>query len=336
MTLRWSVFLLWLCASLAVAQAPKPADVKKAKAVAAEAKNAFEANELDKALSKFQEAYTLNPKPGYLANIGQCFHSMGRFPEAIETYQKFLTEAPANDALRGAVEKELTKSRDALAALKESSAASAKASADTAFKSLDYKKALAGYQEANAISPRPEYLISIAQCHAALGQRDEARVAYQSFLDKAPADDPRRAAVEKELAKQEPTPTTIIATSQPKDAPKPLPKAAKTSPWPSRLILTGASLSALGAISGSLAVASAFKLQGLAELSDISQLDSAEIEKQRARMQILSPLSDALFIAAVAAGATGVILRQRAKKTEIQVSILPNAISVGLPIGAPR
>lgn len=334
MALRFLVLWFCLSAALAFGQAPKSPDPKKAKAAAAEAKAAFEASEYEKALQKFQEAYAYNPKPGYLANMGQCYNSMGHYPEAIETYQRFLTTAPANDPLRPAVEKEIAKNQAAFNALKESSAISAKASADAAFKALDYQKALGSYQEANSLSPKPEYLLSIAQCYAALGKNPEATASYQSFLDKAPADDPRRAAVQTEISKLEPSPTSNVVALTPTTAPlikqPDAPPTTTKSPWPPRLFAGSAGLAALSGATGALALSSALKLRELSALNDLSQLDEAEIAKQRSRLSLLSPLSDALLIAAVASGAAGIIIRQKTKKTEVRAALLPNGASLGV------
>jgi tetratricopeptide (TPR) repeat protein len=335
---RWLLLLCFsLSASLSFAQTPSKGDIKKAKESAAEAKKFFDASDYEKALASFQRAFELNPKPGYLANIGQCYSSLGRYQEAIDSYERFLSLAPADDPLRAAVEKEIDSTRQTLVNLKESAARSAKASADEAFKSLNYEKALAGYQEAYNLSARPELQISIAQCYAALGKDQEALSAYRLFLEKAPANDQKRALVQGEVTKLEAktapvsVPTTITQSQPTKETPPP----PKASPWPSRFLFGGVASGALGGVAGALALTSAFRLQQLSSVDDISAFDEDSFAKQQRRLKQMAPASDVLLITALVAGGVGLYLRAKQKKAEVSLTILPGATALTPQTGHP-
>lgn len=73
--------------------------------------SAFDAGDFDKALVSFRDAYAIFGHPDITYKIARCYEYLGELPEAITTYQQFLTDAP-NAEERGRVER-------TIAALKE-------------------------------------------------------------------------------------------------------------------------------------------------------------------------------------------------------------------------
>src|SRR5687767_3414897 len=57
------------------------------------------------ALEKFYAAYARWKNPKILANIGTAAWELGRYVEAANAYDQFLSQAPANDPSRAEVER---------------------------------------------------------------------------------------------------------------------------------------------------------------------------------------------------------------------------------------
>lgn len=57
---------------------------------------------LEAAIDEFNQAYTLQPHPSVLYNLGQAYAASGRAVEAVETLSRFLEQAPAADGERRA------------------------------------------------------------------------------------------------------------------------------------------------------------------------------------------------------------------------------------------
>jgi tetratricopeptide (TPR) repeat protein len=56
----------------------------------------------------------------------------------------------------------------------------------------NFREAIAAFEAGYAASPRPEFLLNIANCHRKLDDLAAARRFYRRFLDQAPADHPAR------------------------------------------------------------------------------------------------------------------------------------------------
>jgi tetratricopeptide (TPR) repeat protein len=67
------------------------------------------------------------------------------------------------------------------------------------FQAGRYNDAAAAYERGYRLVHLPGFLIDMAHCHVRLGELEEARHLYQSFLDEAPAS-PRRTEVERAIA----------------------------------------------------------------------------------------------------------------------------------------
>lgn len=48
----------------------------------------------DEAIREFEAAYAAKPHPSIFYNLGQCYEKLGRHPEAIAHYRRYLAEAP--------------------------------------------------------------------------------------------------------------------------------------------------------------------------------------------------------------------------------------------------
>ena len=67
-----------------------------ARALFEEAEIHYRLQEFEAALNKYKEAYTLSKLPGHLVNIGQCYRQLGRYREALLSFQSFLDEVPGS------------------------------------------------------------------------------------------------------------------------------------------------------------------------------------------------------------------------------------------------
>ena len=96
-TLFFSALALLLCA---LSLAPEPAaaaeplvqtaDAKGFDRLVKEANKNFKGKNYDKALELFHQAYELDPVPNLLYNVARVLEAKGAFPEAIESYKKFI------------------------------------------------------------------------------------------------------------------------------------------------------------------------------------------------------------------------------------------------------
>src|SRR5207249_191197 len=78
--------------ALIVALAAPKADPNEsaARAAAAEAKTAYEAQDFSKALEKYSQAYSLKQAPRLLFNIAQCHRQLGHHEQAVTFFQRYL------------------------------------------------------------------------------------------------------------------------------------------------------------------------------------------------------------------------------------------------------
>ncbi|MEZ4367786.1 MAG: PEGA domain-containing protein [Kofleriaceae bacterium] len=84
----------------------------------AEARRRFEqgvalaqAGNCDAAIAELRASYELVPRPNTLYNIGQCNETLGRYADAVATYEEFLAVAPADDPDRRLVEAQIASLR---------------------------------------------------------------------------------------------------------------------------------------------------------------------------------------------------------------------------------
>ncbi len=74
-------------------------NLEEAKAAFAEGRAAFERGDYDRALTQFQKANSLAPAPSLSYNMGKTYEKMGRYKEAVSSFERYLEQigAPAND-----------------------------------------------------------------------------------------------------------------------------------------------------------------------------------------------------------------------------------------------
>ena len=85
--------LLGSLALAAPAGAPaRTADAEelRARALFKEAQLAYDVGRFEEALTKYSDAYTLKPLPGFLFNIAQCHRNLSHFKEAAFFYGRFI------------------------------------------------------------------------------------------------------------------------------------------------------------------------------------------------------------------------------------------------------
>lgn len=76
----------------------------------------YEAERFEDALSEFEEAYRLSPRPALLYNIGLAHERLGHWAQARDTYERFIDEAPDDAHVAAAQERLERSSRRAEAA----------------------------------------------------------------------------------------------------------------------------------------------------------------------------------------------------------------------------
>jgi hypothetical protein len=69
-----------------------------------------------------------------------------------------------------------------------------------AFAAGRYEEAIDAFSAGYKLDPRPEFLLNLAQCHRALGRREQAIQYLERFLEEAPAAHKLRPAAERTLA----------------------------------------------------------------------------------------------------------------------------------------
>ncbi len=97
---------LWLVLSavaMAAPATPAPAktvdpDEAKARVLFKEAQVAYDVGRFDDALTRYSDAYTLKPLPGFLFNIAQCHRNLGHFKEAAFFFGRFIDNARPDTA----------------------------------------------------------------------------------------------------------------------------------------------------------------------------------------------------------------------------------------------
>lgn len=113
-----SVALAPLPSSAAVAPAAT-ASAETPDALSTAAVEAFRAGEYDKAIELFERAYTLDPQPNYLFNIGRVYEEKGDLEKAVANYQEFVKQPGVDIEAREAATERLKVLRRTLAELED-------------------------------------------------------------------------------------------------------------------------------------------------------------------------------------------------------------------------
>jgi tetratricopeptide (TPR) repeat protein len=92
-----------LFASTAAAQTDTASDTE-ARTLFAQGREAYDAGNFEEATRAFRRAYLLSPRYALLYNIGQSELRAGHDSRALEAFEAFLRQAPADDARRSEVE----------------------------------------------------------------------------------------------------------------------------------------------------------------------------------------------------------------------------------------
>jgi tetratricopeptide (TPR) repeat protein len=126
---RLSKLVATVAVALSVALAPLPSAAAVAPAaeqgaetpdsLSGAAVEAFRAGEYDKAIDLFQRAYTLDPQPNYLFNIGRVYEEKGDLEKAVANYQEFVKQPGVDIEARDAATERLKVLRRTIAALEE-------------------------------------------------------------------------------------------------------------------------------------------------------------------------------------------------------------------------
>jgi Flp pilus assembly protein TadD len=89
-----------------------PADKERARGLLREGVDAMRAGDYTTAVAQFQQAYALVPNTKILFNLGVAYVALGRYPEALDSFERFVRDAPeaAPETLKRA-EDEIRKAR---------------------------------------------------------------------------------------------------------------------------------------------------------------------------------------------------------------------------------
>lgn len=98
--------LLSLCPITASAQSAPTSLEIEAQTSFREGQKLYEQQQYEQALALFRESYIISGDPDSLLSIARCYHSLGRYQEALETLRSFLFAVPETP-LRPQIEKEI-------------------------------------------------------------------------------------------------------------------------------------------------------------------------------------------------------------------------------------
>lgn len=188
------------------------------------------------------------------------------------------------------------------------------------YKAKDYRAALAAFNKANAIDPKPNLVFNIAKCHEALGENVEAIEKYKQYADTPGADAPSRAkALETAKALQEiedakkPKPPTVEKPEAPpvKEVPTPTPTQSVEPPSPSPLpwILIGTGVAFAGAGGVFAALAASARSEARDNCRDVASglLCKSSADAALSRDGTFSVLADVGFGVGIVAAGIGVV-----------------------------
>lgn len=75
----------------------------------------YKAEQVPEALAAFEAAYSFNPEPNLLINIGRAHFRLGHYREALDYYQRFQSKSPgADESVRTRVEQYIAEAKKAL------------------------------------------------------------------------------------------------------------------------------------------------------------------------------------------------------------------------------
>jgi tetratricopeptide (TPR) repeat protein len=200
--------------------------------------------------------------------------------------------------------------------------------AERLYRAGEYAQALSGYKEVYLLTGKPSLIFNMAQCHRLLGNDAEALRGYQQFLFEVP-DTPYRAEIEGRIQELEARLAEAEAAKTAVTAPAP-PTPREGSQLPGGILLgIGAAAAGGGIAVGLLAFSAAFDARELSRVGEGEAPDLEALELQVARAHRLGLVADALAVAGLATGGTGLILRSRARATA-QLSLSPQGLALRL------
>src|SRR5262249_32759179 len=135
----------------------------------------------DEALQAFQEGFRTYPDSTFILNEASTLFEAGRYSEAKDAYQRYLS---GPDARRGKEAQAMIERSDKAIAKQEASKEFEKAS--VAYKEGRYQEALEGFEKANELSPNPDYKYNQADCLDKLGRPYAAADRYSEYLAEKP------------------------------------------------------------------------------------------------------------------------------------------------------
>lgn len=112
----------------------------------------------------------------------------------------------------------------------------------------NFTEALAEFEKAHAMEPKPALLYNMARCHEVMGQVEEALKRYKQYLAEAPGTEIRATVelrienLEKALAAKARTPAAPAPEVKPEPKPASLPAAPAVGPKPSAQVVPTATL----------------------------------------------------------------------------------------------
>jgi tetratricopeptide (TPR) repeat protein len=269
------------------------------------------------ALNSFKSAYDLTPSLELLYKIAQCYDKLLQYAEALAALDTLLQDKTASTLL-------LTEAKQLQTSLQEKQA-------KAFFASGRHQEALALFQELYQADAQLARLVDMGNCYEKLGQKKEALASYQTFVEKAPSDNPQRALIVAKLKQEKALDNEALTRGQKNKEAKNSSDLSKPTEakLPKRLLIGSVVSAGLGVTAGSLAIVFAKQVQAAGEIRDVPTITTKQ--KQRAA---LAAASDGLFVVALATGGLGIVLHQRAKKAEKNTSatllLTPTGVSLGL------
>ncbi|MGE0546182.1 MAG: tetratricopeptide repeat protein [Kofleriaceae bacterium] len=130
------VLAVMLAGGVAVAQ-PSPANRQAAEAHYKQGEAFFAAEDFDRAIEQFEQAYQLAPMPLLHFNLGLCFKRKGERAEAIARFKRYITEEPRGARVDEAAEYIATLTREIEAA---SSAEAVRRKQDAEYKQAEERR----------------------------------------------------------------------------------------------------------------------------------------------------------------------------------------------------
>ena len=163
----------------------------------------MKAGTYDLAITEYQAAYALLPKPGFLFNIGLAYEAAGDDQNALENYRAYLEQEPAGRASK--------ESRARIAALERKIAAAAEAHAEKEAKAKEsaahvasarghaeagrHQEAISSYRAAYDLTGAAEMLFEIGAVLRAAGDSIGAIAEFERYRKEASGDARRVAAL---------------------------------------------------------------------------------------------------------------------------------------------